>query len=89
MVALDAVRGLAESTASLNEGAYLSDPNGLNQGLLDRLLCRYEDSVHRIVRESYTNMPVVQNQWDVQLFQILLWPDSAQHQQLWAAKRTR
>jgi len=50
VVALDAVRGLAEPAASLNEGAYLGDPNGLNQGLLNRLLSRYEDGVHGIVR---------------------------------------
>ena len=50
MVASDAVRGLAEPTASLNKSAYLGDANSLNQGLLDRLLSRYEDGVHGIVR---------------------------------------
>jgi len=50
MVALDAVGGLAEPAASLNEGAHLGDPNSLNQGLLDRLLSGYEDGVHWIVR---------------------------------------
>jgi hypothetical protein len=56
MVAMDAIVGLAETTAGFNKHPSVRYPDSFNQGLLRGALHRHEDGVHRIVRHPFPDV---------------------------------
>lgn len=82
VVALDAVAGLAEPAAGLDEGAHLCDPHRLDERLPHRLLSGDEDGVHGIIGHPFPDMLVVEDNRNPHLLEVMLGSDPAEEEQL-------
>lgn len=71
VVAADAVGGLAEAAAGLNESPHFGDAHRLYEGLPHRLLRRNEDGVHGVIRHPFPHILVIENQRNLHLLQVL------------------
>lgn len=89
MVAPNAVWGLAEPAARLNEWSILCNSYYLDEGLLNRSLGRYKDGVHRIVGHPPSDEFIIKHHLNVLLIQFFFGPNSTEHQEMWTSYCTR
>lgn len=75
VVALDAVRRLAEAATGLDEDAGTGDADGLNQRLSYRLFRGHEDGVERVVRHPLPDVWVIDDHWNAQFLELLPRPN--------------